>query len=126
MSRAGSASMGLGLGLDWGALRPAGALDLSQAVLFSNDPALLEREGCRVPLVEEHIGFFDEGKQLVLEGAGQGLGQWEQGQGGRREKSEGREASKSSRRRQPAAKGQQESSQAHYARPLTCTQRSLR
>lgn len=50
-------------GFDWGS---ADHPDLSQAILFSNDEHLLEREGHRVPLVEEGIDFFDEG-QLVAE-----------------------------------------------------------
>lgn len=44
--------------LDWGTKE---VLDLSQSILFTNDRGIVEREACRVPMVEEEINFFDEG-----------------------------------------------------------------
>jgi hypothetical protein len=39
--------------------------DLSQAILFTIDPAIITREEGRIPIVEELIEFFDEGKSIV-------------------------------------------------------------
>lgn len=47
--------------LDWGDREH---LELSQSILFTNDAHLIEREGRRVPLVEEVISFFDEGQPV--------------------------------------------------------------
>ena len=49
--------------IQWGT---ADELDLSQSILFTNDPDLIDREYHRIPIVEEAIEFIDEGK-LVQE-----------------------------------------------------------
>ena len=45
--------------LPWGTLNE---IDLSQSILFSNDPAIVKRERGRIPLAQDEIEFFDEGK----------------------------------------------------------------
>ena len=49
---------------EWGS--SLAELDLSQSILFTNHPAIVERESARVPFYEETIEFIDEGVSVGL------------------------------------------------------------
>lgn len=57
----------LGKGIDsmsrWGS--GIDDLDLSQSILFTNNPVIVHREEARVPLLENDLQFIDEGKHVT-------------------------------------------------------------